>query len=78
MSIEWQCNRFFLRLWPELSQKCVETEKEIHIMNSSNKAERVFHEQISRSEEKEHMAGQIPVNSFPQNVAAPKVLRYSL
>lgn len=26
MSIEWQCDRFFLRLWPELSQKCVETE----------------------------------------------------
>ena len=31
---------------------------EIRIMDSSNKAERVFHEQISRSEEKEHMAGQ--------------------
>jgi len=27
-------------------------------MDSSNKAESVFHEQISRSEEKEHMAGQ--------------------
>ena len=27
-------------------------------MDSSNKAERVFHEQISRSEEKEQMAGQ--------------------
>ena len=27
-------------------------------MDSSNKAESVYHEQISRSEEKEHMAGQ--------------------
>ena len=27
-------------------------------MDSSNKAESVFHEQISRGEEKEHMAGQ--------------------
>lgn len=31
---------------------------EIRIMDSSNKAESVFHEQISRSEEKEQMAGQ--------------------
>lgn len=45
-------------------------------MDSSNKAERVFHEQISRSEEKEHMAGQGQLGAA--DACVPTLLAFTL